>query len=598
MSNSLRGQIEILKQNLDFDMLRNILKNNDSLREQYLEFLYDIADFDELFTLIDEYRGLRVEHLKRLREEELEGVEFLKDELIALYKINLAIKNNNLTFDLAKKYFFKIYLYPNLFSRFYGCNALLSFMLSRQEDFREFFEPKMFRESPFTFFFFQALQNRSMGAGLLYRKLMEKFCDRAQGYNKRKKRVAVCTYGIFRGSYKDTLQDIIDNLAAPLDADVFIFSWDEYHVYPTLCGGLHWARRIFKNNIADIVPTFIETHETFSKEMPNTYKALQVEYFGKVDEEDFSKFASNNQRIKLYRFDNQLTLKQQDVYTKLYTGMYRCVELMKEYERNNVFEYDYVVIARNDADVIKPLALEVLEKMGFDEVADGHFEMGTGQGMPYGKRAAVLALCNYLYEIPFLSLPHGGTWENHQAFFYYSQIMRLKNVNFERDLTIRNTKCLSGIKLPDIKESVKTDLEFMRKNGISEENIAKCRDFFDELINEYGILNIDETRATITGTNDVSQFLKITDKDIQFKLGNEILQRGGGGIKRLYAIYRVGCKLRKYYKTNGSIVESNNEKIQQTKQYKIGCAFLKAYKTRYIGGYIKFLFDFRKIKNG
>ena len=98
-------------------------------------------------------------------------------------------------------------------------------------------------------------------------------------------RVALCISGAFRGDdFIDYLQDIIKEIAIPLNADTFISSWDSYKTWYGLGGlGVGWIRNWYSENLVKLAPQeLVGDNFKFKRFCPNIYKILEKEVDKKI----------------------------------------------------------------------------------------------------------------------------------------------------------------------------------------------------------------------------------------------------------------------------------------------------------------------------
>ncbi|MDW3253716.1 hypothetical protein NQ261_23670 [Escherichia coli] len=194
-----------------------------------------------------------------------------------------------------------------------------------------------------------------------------------------KPKVAVCISGMFRGSSL-AIESIKKNVADPLNADIFIHSWDQWQPWPGICGGApdSWVWRLFGGDGKKLCPNFLKSFNDFKKYFP---MAASV-----IENPVFSEFTTSFMKSLLspisYKIDNESDFLNSLVtppdsfssrgnynQAKMFYGIYESTALMLQHERKNNFEYDYVIRARPDCAIKEKLTHTFLDSLQFNELA-------------------------------------------------------------------------------------------------------------------------------------------------------------------------------------------------------------------------------------
>ena len=152
-------------------------------------------------------------------------------------------------------------------------------------------------------------------------------------------RTAICISGELR-SYDITAEELRHHIINPLNADVFIYSWD------TISGT--WKTRnasnIYNNFLVDDV-RHEEPAETLKRNLEALYSPISMvlEPF----KEEYKNNIENVSRPQELIDDPNLSKWCQHDLAMFYT-MYKCNELKKQYEQENNFKYDLVIKIRTD----------------------------------------------------------------------------------------------------------------------------------------------------------------------------------------------------------------------------------------------------------
>lgn len=197
--------------------------------------------------------------------------------------------------------------------------------------------------------------------------------------SKKKPRVAVCISGMFRG-HESAIQSIKDNIISPLNADVFIHSWDFWQPWVGIGGGApeSWAWRLLGSDGIKYCPKSLKSFLDFKKYFPTSAKIIETPITATFT----SNVMSSLIQPQSFRLDNELEFIKSlgtnvDAFStrghhnqaKMFYGIYESTQLMLTYERLHNFEYDYVVRARPDCAIVDKLSQDFLEKLNFNELA-------------------------------------------------------------------------------------------------------------------------------------------------------------------------------------------------------------------------------------
>lgn len=199
-----------------------------------------------------------------------------------------------------------------------------------------------------------------------------------KSFNMPPKKIAICLFGVLRGAWKENLEEIIEVMAKPLNADCFLFSWDEYQEWPSLTGGHNWVERLLTPNFLSIAPKEIQIKDSLAKYMPFTHKKLNNEYNVKINLDEFSSFIQLNPIIKRYELENQESFGENIGCSKLHYAQNRAFKVMEAYEYQIKSSYDIVILSRVD---IKPYPVDYdkIINLRHDELTEYYTTWGSGR---------------------------------------------------------------------------------------------------------------------------------------------------------------------------------------------------------------------------
>ncbi|MBX7491159.1 hypothetical protein [Helicobacter turcicus] len=351
----------------------------------------------------------------------------------------------------------------------------------------------------------------------------------------RGKKVALLLCGQVRGNFNACFEVFNERIIKPLNADVFVFTWDSYFKYPGLAGsasrGNDWAYRYAKGIPC---PSDLNSTGFFMDNFPLSYAKLNTKTPPQPTNKNLFKTLRNVKNIEIADekeadkeckdFAMGQNQRESNMYKMVY-GFKRILENVKEYEALNG-EYDYLIRVRPDVVVYGEFSFEKLETLNANEIVDDFFHYGMQDQFFLGRREVMDRMLKFYdcvaraKDLRYYSKDVSANFSCHFAFWMHcilNDIFVVKS-SYPRDLSV----FLKDLKLPDIKEEFLIDFK------------------------------------------NAPQSIKIR-KDI----------------KEFFA-KAFGCGV----KTNP----------KEHLSYKLGSALIKAHKAWYKGGYIKFFFELYKIR--
>ena len=170
-------------------------------------------------------------------------------------------------------------------------------------------------------------------------------------------RVAVCISGALRGNL-NTLNNIYTNIIKPLNADVFIHTWDSYYVWPGIGGDNNIVYRLFGPQAQSLLPVAYRTRAGFEIVFPHTMDVLKQEVIENIPLDKIRKYIDwavieiENEHNFINNITKYIDYKNHSInQLKMFFSMYQCYNLVKTYESNNNIMYDYIVRIRPDISI-------------------------------------------------------------------------------------------------------------------------------------------------------------------------------------------------------------------------------------------------------
>ncbi|HFP7338611.1 TPA: hypothetical protein ACHKO7_001721, partial [Campylobacter jejuni] len=219
-----------------------------------------------------------------------------------------------------------------------------------------------------------------------------------------KPKIAVCLWGIFRGNYIKALDDINKLIVKPLNADLFIHTWNECHIWSGYGGDSHFARRFFDFDVYNNnFPISFREYENLKEYFPTVLNKIKEpiieslpiqwikEHYSVLDMEcekfnDFQEYQNENLFLKFKPYQHYHPY----AISKLRYQMYKSVSLAKRYEVSCGCRYDYIIVCRLDTPPILELPLDFLKSIGSNELSISFDHLRIDDRLFAGKRDTVV----------------------------------------------------------------------------------------------------------------------------------------------------------------------------------------------------------------
>ncbi|WGE90850.1 hypothetical protein [Actinobacillus genomosp. 1] len=280
-----------------------------------------------------------------------------------------------------------------------------------------------------------------------------------------KPKVAVCISGICKASLTG-LESIYNNIISPLKADVFMHTWDIQQDWAGDARVYNFWSRVFgvKN---DELPSKLHDLNFIENEYPNIYKSLLSSHYSSLNIDTlksnfiFNELAIENQDnfIRVNNIDENYQTRNTYNQIKMFYGIYKSFELMKNFEKTQNIKYDYVIRIRPDLLITEEFSLEKLAPLNIGELAVSTGDVGVADSLFYAHRETFEQVVNIWLEMlrvkklsPFAKFPkydcHALLW----SWLLYKNIIPTRN-DIKSNLTL-GTK---DLKVPNLKESLISD---------------------------------------------------------------------------------------------------------------------------------------------
>lgn len=495
--------------------------NNNHFKFEYIEFLYKTADFKTLQALLSSFETkpswfqedfisfetLKENTTKLLSLKNANLNDFIqnnisfKKELLISFLMQEKIKSNSLEISFLNEHLKDLIYCEDKLIKASAFSTLIDYLYVLKS---EFFLPLNVYE-PLQYHLLQSLQKDfdEQGARIYYDKFIDamRFNLNQKITNKEdffSKRVAVLFFGALRGDWQASLKNIIEDIALPLNAHCFLFTWQEYYEWTGLSGGISWTYRLLKRHLAELAPEQIRFNNLFKEHFPRTYNVLSKEFSKPLKEEDLAKFMKENTNLKAFHTQDRKALPKLNWGENIYYGQAQVFKLMQEYELKIKKEYDFVIFMRPDVNVLSNISFKELISLKPNEIAEEQMIWGTGTAYPYGRKEAMKLYSSIWHNKELLEKYLSDYAENHSTQLRYSAFVGLLTrkpllkVELYNGYASKDIACLNALKIPDIKNELEEDIKELRQKGFDEQSLDSFKNFFETLFKEYGVLSIQQ----------------------------------------------------------------------------------------------------------
>lgn len=242
------------------------------------------------------------------------------------------------------------------------------------------------------------LSDNEKGADLLMKKVYHfiRQSNKLEMYSEdRKPRVAICISGMFKSDMTN-LDSIISTLIKPLEADVFIHTWDRQQEWGGDMRRYNFWPRVFAIS-NDKVPSSLLDLKFLEKNYSKIYNCLLSSSFSNLDQNKLKSIIGvdsiivENEEEFLEDYQINESFKTRGVYNqvKMFYGLYRSFQLVLEKESHEGFRYDYVIRLRPDTFISSStIDHEHLHNLANDTLAvPAGSGWGVSDGFFYANRA-------------------------------------------------------------------------------------------------------------------------------------------------------------------------------------------------------------------
>ncbi|WP_269913359.1 hypothetical protein [Acinetobacter sp. HY1485] len=303
--------------------------------------------------------------------------------------------------------------------------------------------------------------------------------------SKSKYKVAICISGLYR-NHENALKSIKDNLIDPLDADVFVHTWDQKAVWTGFGGTPHYTR-VFGDKAQQFVPKEIYNLKKIKDFLPCTYSKLEAAIYHKWDGEEFLNYFKPKKILIENQDEFVNTLNNKENYTlargslnqiKMFYGLQKSLELAFNHDK-----YDYIIRIRPDILVNSQVSLEKVADLEnniiYTNVGDfglQDFEFMTSSSVAYNFSNFIKKMFDFEALSPYEKYP---LYDAHNLMLSW---MIEGNYRFDKDVMKRSLLNMVNRKIliDGLNEALDQDFE-----NLSQDNKAKFIFFVEYLRENY-----------------------------------------------------------------------------------------------------------------
>ncbi|AHG84816.1 hypothetical protein F543_19550 [Bibersteinia trehalosi USDA-ARS-USMARC-189] len=324
--------------------------------------------------------------------------------------------------------------------------------------------------------------SRENGAKLLMVKLyqqLQKYNDLSLDRESISPRVAICISGMSRADISG-LKSIFEHLVQPLNADVFMHTWD---IQQEWIGGARandrfWFRTF--NVDESKMPKTLLNLNYLKENFPAISESLLTASYSELNENiiksefEIVSLSVENQDDFLRKYEIGDSYKSRDTLNqiKMFYGMSKAFSLLKEHERDNNIKYDYVIKLRPDLIIKKGLEMSDLFALNASDFAVPTGFYGIQDMVFYAPRdiyCQIVNIFDYMLESKKLSpLKDFPKYDAHALFFGWLLHKDIRpvlcNIKYNIEEGIRN------LRIPNLAFALEKDINVLTKFKYPEES--------------------------------------------------------------------------------------------------------------------------------
>lgn len=196
--------------------------------------------------------------------------------------------------------------------------------------------------------------------------------------SKNNNKVAVCISGLYR-NHINAIENIKKNIIEPLNADVFIHTWDEKSIW-TGNGGSPTINKLLGENAISLLPNEINDLQKLQETLPTAYEIIQYPAYEKWDGTEITNILNpkailiENQEI----FDSSIRNKEHFLLSrgsmnqiKMFYGIKKSFDLALDNDK-----YDFIIRIRPDTLVNSKVSIDMISELKNNTIYTGVSNVG------------------------------------------------------------------------------------------------------------------------------------------------------------------------------------------------------------------------------
>lgn len=471
-----------------FFQIYNIINNTsyiltiDCLKSDGLELLKEFtANNKKQLKILKEYFEYFSNYFNNSINIDKQKIEIDFNDFIIIGCYILKTSNNNLKAECVKNIVPFLKKANTLFTQVLSI-VLIEYFILRNEEEKEKFFGDVISYGNFINILLQDNYQKSYLKFIQYNELTSRYYTQKYKYL-RKKRYAVCLYGMLRGDgWIKSIEKIIADISKYFEADFFLFAWDECQIWANCSPWINWANRFFIPQVFQKIPKCIASTKDFKTLLPLTSECfLKNDIKRKITKEEINNLLINNPKIKLSNFEKQPNHIKKLFVANLYYGQLASFNLLKKYEKQSNIEYDIVMLCRNDLEIIN-INMDIVNQLKVGEISDEQQYYGLGSTHLLGHRSAINEYVKFYEDFMHNHIcSQDFNYGNHHNLLMYSQIKKIKYKPkaLKDSLFFRNI--IFNLKLPHFNKYLEQDLN---NSNINIEEKEQINSFF-KLLSKY-----------------------------------------------------------------------------------------------------------------
>lgn len=320
---------------------------------------------------------------------------------------------------------------------------------------------------------------------VLYQKVSEYIYAVNPLKTSKKPKYAVCISGLYR-NHPQALESILEKIVKPLNADVFVHSWDEMHLWAGI-GGNTLGARVFGRNNLKYVPKILHTDvHQLKNYSPKIYELLKSPQAQPFDRSEFERILcpkkirvdNQDQFIKQLKQPNNFALSRGNFnQIKMFYGLMSVFNEALEYA-----DYDYIIRVRPDI-LIEDIDTNIINNLRNNKIYTTVSGVGLNDSIFILSSSMAHNLCQYIQHLlnsgSLSPYPEFPLYDAHNTFTSW---MIENRYSFGKDAFTYSLLTTSDnqIKLKNIKQIVHED---MYQN--SQEQNSVLNDFYSFIIKKF-----------------------------------------------------------------------------------------------------------------